>query len=141
MWMFGDTRIKKNTFCRDKSPTLQKAYILRKYYYLTRFILIKKIMNTLLVSRIMIIKLSNYISCFQKGVHMWKVMMEKTKWMYFLIDDDDLLEKYNTVWEKVSPDINKNLIMSISVINILWKRKQILMVIKWQIFLIKTFLK
>ena len=45
--------------------------------------------------------------------------MEKTKWMYFLIDDDDLLEKYNTVWEKVSPDINKNSIMSISVINIL----------------------
>ena len=42
MWMFGDTRIKKNTFCRDKSPTLQKAYILRKYYYLTRFILVKK---------------------------------------------------------------------------------------------------
>ena len=52
-----------------------------------------------------------------------------------------LLEKYNTIWEKVSPDINKNLIMSISIINILWKWKQILMVIKWQIFLIKKFLK
>ena len=72
---------------------------------------------------------------------MWKVMMEKTKSMYFLIEDDDLLEKYNTIWDKVSPDINKNLIMSISIINILWKRKQILMVIKWQIFLIKKFLK
>ena len=45
--------------------------------------------------------------------------MEKTKWMYFLIEDDDLLEKYNTIWDKVSPYINKNLIMSISIINIL----------------------
>ena len=22
----------------------------------------------------------------------------QTKWMYFLIEDDDLLEKYNTIW-------------------------------------------
>ena len=30
-----------------------------------------------------------------------------TKWMYFLIEDDDLLEKYNTIWDKVSADIKK----------------------------------
>ena len=24
---------------------------------------------------------------------------EQTKWMYFLIEDDDLLEKYNTIWD------------------------------------------
>ena len=29
----------------------------------------------------------------------------KTKWMYFLIEDDDLVEKYNTIWDKVSADI------------------------------------
>ena len=29
----------------------------------------------------------------------------KTKWIYFLIEDDDLLEKYNTIWDKVSADI------------------------------------
>ena len=29
----------------------------------------------------------------------------QTKWMYFLIEDDDLLEKYNTAWDKVKPDI------------------------------------
>ena len=29
-----------------------------------------------------------------------------SKWMYFLIEDDDLLEKYNTIWDKVSTDIN-----------------------------------
>ena len=32
---------------------------------------------------------------------------EQTKWMYFLIQDDDLLEKYNTIWDKVSADIKK----------------------------------
>ena len=31
----------------------------------------------------------------------------QTKWMYFLIEDDDLLEKYNTVWDIVSADIKK----------------------------------
>ena len=31
----------------------------------------------------------------------------KAKWMYFLIEDDDLLEKYNTIWNKVSADIKK----------------------------------
>ena len=31
----------------------------------------------------------------------------QTKWMYFLIKDDDLLEKYSTIWNKVSADIKK----------------------------------
>ena len=31
----------------------------------------------------------------------------QTKWIYFLIEDDDLLEKYNTVLYKVSADIKK----------------------------------
>ena len=32
---------------------------------------------------------------------------EQIKWMYFLVEDDDLLEKYNTIWNKVSADIKK----------------------------------
>ena len=32
---------------------------------------------------------------------------EQTKCMNFLIEDDDLVEEYNTNWEKVSADINK----------------------------------
>ena len=31
----------------------------------------------------------------------------KTNWMYFLIEHDDLLEKYSTIWDKVSSDINR----------------------------------
>ena len=30
-----------------------------------------------------------------------------TKWMYSLIEDDDLLEKYNAIWNIVSTNIKK----------------------------------
>ena len=30
-----------------------------------------------------------------------------TKWMYFLFEDDYLLRKYITIWDKVSADIKK----------------------------------
>ena len=33
----------------------------------------------------------------------------QTKWMYFLIEDDNLLEKYNTIWDEVSADIKKRI--------------------------------
>ena len=36
-----------------------------------------------------------------------KIYDGQTKWMYFLIEVDDLLERYNTIWEKLSADINK----------------------------------
>ena len=32
---------------------------------------------------------------------------ERTRWMYFLIEDDEFLEKYNTIWDKFSVDIKK----------------------------------
>ena len=31
----------------------------------------------------------------------------QTKWMYFLIEDDDLLERYNNIQDKVRADIKK----------------------------------
>ena len=31
----------------------------------------------------------------------------QTKWMYFLIEDEELLKKYDTIWNKVSTDIKK----------------------------------
>ena len=43
----------------------------------------------------------------------------QTKWMYFLIEDDDLSEKYKTIWNKVSADIKSNLIASLSIIKII----------------------
>ena len=43
----------------------------------------------------MLLKTSTYVKSYDG----------QNKWMYFLIDDDDLLEKYNTIWDKVSADI------------------------------------
>ena len=40
----------------------------------------------------------------------------QAKWVYFSIEDDDLLEKHNTIWDKVTADIKKNLIASLSTI-------------------------
>ena len=31
----------------------------------------------------------------------------QTKWMYFMLEDDDLLEKYNNIWDKVNADIRE----------------------------------
>ena len=43
--------------------------------------------------------------------------------MYFLIEDDDLLEKHNTVWGIVSAGIKKNLITTLSAIKSFLKLK------------------
>ena len=32
----------------------------------------------------------------------------QTKWMYFLVEDHDLLEKYNNICNKVGADIKNN---------------------------------
>ena len=45
----------------------------------------------------MLPKTSTYVKCYDG----------QTKLMYFLIEDDDLIEKYNTIWDKVSADIKK----------------------------------
>ena len=40
----------------------------------------------------------------------------QTKCMYFLIEDDDLLENYNAIWNKFSGYIKKNLISNLFII-------------------------
>ena len=47
-----------------------------------------------------------------------KIYNGQTKWMYFLIEDNNLLEKYYIIWDKVSADIKKKLIASLSIIKI-----------------------
>ena len=49
--------------------------------------------------------------------------MDKLNWCCFLIEDDELLEKYDTIWNKVRADIKNNLIASLSTIKIFWKPK------------------
>ena len=48
----------------------------------------------------------------------------QTNWMYFFIEDDDLLEKYNTIWDKFSAGIiKKELIVNLFKIKNFWKPK------------------
>ena len=42
--------------------------------------------------------------------------MGKLNRCIFLIKDDELLEKYNSIWDKVSANIKRNLIESLSMI-------------------------
>ena len=44
-------------------------------------------------------------------------MMCKTKWVYFFLEDDNLLQKYNTISDKVSVDKEKKEFDSESVYN------------------------
>ena len=46
---------------------------------------------------IMLPKTSTYVKNYER----------QTKWIYFLIKDDELLEKYNTIWDKVRANIKK----------------------------------
>ena len=41
----------------------------------------------------------------------------ETKWMIFLIKDDDLLKKYNSIWNKASNSIKRTLTANPSIIN------------------------
>ena len=61
--------------------------------------------------------------------------------MYFLFEDDDLLEKYNTIWDKVSADIKKEFDRESVYSKEYLKTKINLMMMKLQIFTIKEFLR
>ena len=70
-----------------------------------------------------------------------KLYHGQTKWIYILIEDDGLLEKYHTVSDKVSADIKKSFIANLSIMKNSLKPKLNLMVMKLQIFTIKKFLR
>ena len=72
----------------------------------------------------MLLKTSAYVKSYD----------ENTKWMYFLIEDKDLSEKYSTIWDKVSADIKKEF-DSERVSNNFFEN---LMTMKLHIFTIKT---
>ena len=82
-------------------------YKMKKYWYLPRFLLVKKNYkcfigslyhnNEIKILHIMLPKTSAYVKSYDRQM----------KWMYFLIKDDDLLEKYKTIWDKTSAGIRK----------------------------------
>ena len=65
----------------------------------------------------------------------------QTKWIYFLIENYDLLQKYNTIWDKVSTDIRKEFDSEPVYNKKFLITKKNLIVIRLQIFIIEKFLR
>ena len=104
---FGDIEIETKKFYHHQSPILLKNVDIeevlvsnkissgeKNYKYFFGYLYNDYKVKPL---HIMLSKTSAYI----------KSSDGQTKWMYFLVQDDDLLEKYNTIWDKVSADIKK----------------------------------
>ena len=60
----------------------------------------------------------------------------QTKWIYFLIEDVNLIEKCNTIWDKVSAGIKKEFDSKP-----VYNKKFLKTKIKLQIFTVKNFLR
>ena len=69
----------------------------------------ERTINTLMVTFIMIMQLIHYYKLPKTGAYV-KSYDRQTKWMYFLTEYDDLLETFNTIWDKVTADIKKNIV-------------------------------
>ena len=106
--IFGQIEIAKKKFYRHKTPIfwgdvdIEKVLVSNKisfgeknYKYFLGYVYNDNKVEPL---HIMLPKTSVYVKCYYG----------QTKWTYFLIEDDNLLEKYNTIWDKVSADIKKN---------------------------------
>ena len=63
-----------------------------------------------------------------------------TKWMYFLNEDDSLLEKYNIIWNTSALILKKKLTVNMYTIKLFFKAKQNVTVMK-QVFIVKKYLK
>ena len=113
---FGDIEIEKNEFYPnkiliplrnvdiEKVSVSNKISFCEKYYkYFIGYLYNDKKVKPL---HIIIPKTSAYVKSFDG----------QTNWMYVLIEDDDLLKKYNTIWDKVMADIKKNFIAGLSAI-------------------------
>ena len=90
--------MKNNKSYRHKSPIFTKDVDFssgeKTYKYFISYLYNDHKVKPLLI---MLPKTSAYRESYDK----------QRKWMYFLIENDELLEKYNTVWDKVSADIKK----------------------------------
>ena len=104
---FCDIENEKQKFYRHKSPMFLEDLDIENVLVSNKISSGKKAINTLLINlhddyktkplHITLPKTSAYVKRYDG----------KTKCMYFLIEDDDLLKRYNAIWDKVSADIKK----------------------------------
>ena len=72
--------------------------------------MIKKDLNILLVTKIL--KKIKTLCIFLPKMTAYRKDFDETKYISFLIKDDEFLEKYNEIWEKVQNILKKKLIVN-----------------------------
>ena len=97
----GNIEIEKNKFYRHKNPIILEDSISVKIFFGEKnykyFIGYLYNGNRFKPLYIMLPKRTAYVKSYDR----------QNEWMYFLIEDDDLLEKCNTIWDMVGADIKK----------------------------------
>ena len=106
---FGDIVVEKNKFYRNKTPIFLKDVDIEKvlvsnkisvgeknYKYFIGYLYNDNKFKPL---NVILPKTSTYVKGYDG----------QTKWVYFLTEDDELLEKYNKIWDKVSADLKKRI--------------------------------
>ena len=102
---FGDIEIEKNKFCRNKTPIFLKNVDVQIVLVSNKISFGEKSYKYFIIAYL-------YNDHNVKPLHIMFPKISacydgKTKQIYFLIDDDDVLEKCDTNWDKVSADIKK----------------------------------
>ena len=67
--------------------------------------MVKSVLNSSLITKML--KILNHYAYFFPKISAHRKYFDETKYVSFLIKDDDLLEKYNEIWEKVKISIKK----------------------------------
>ena len=105
---FGDIEIeKKNFFYRHKTPVPLKDVDIKKILVSNKIIFGKKNYKYFIGYLYYDYKVKSLHIKLPKTSANVKSYDGQTKWMHFLIEDDNLLEKYNAILDKASADIKK----------------------------------
>ena len=105
----GDNEIEKNKFYRNKAPISLKDVDTEKVLVSNKISFGEKSFKYFIGYLYGNHKVKPLHLIYPKSRSYVKSYNRQIKWMYFLTEDDDLLEQYNTNWDKVSADIKKNL--------------------------------
>ena len=104
---FGDIEIVKNKFYFRKNPIFLKDVDIEKVLVSNKISFVEKNYKYFIGCLYNDHKINPLHEMYPKTSAYVKSYDAQTKWMYFMIKDDDLLERCNTIWNKVSADIKK----------------------------------
>ena len=98
IFTIGDNEIEKNKFYRHKTPILLRDADTEKVLVSTRFLLVRKNYKYFIGYYLYNNKIKPLHTMLPKTSAYVKGYDGQTKWMYFLIEEDGLLERYNTIY-------------------------------------------